>query len=70
MSIGQLIMVQDIPDWSCNVSVCIVSEESRTTYQSEYIQEGLENMIRENDKRIWEKKRLIITLTIFYFSFF
>ena len=30
VSIGQLTMVQDMPD--CNVSVCIVSEENTTTY--------------------------------------
>ena len=27
-------------------------------------------MLRENGKRIWEKKALIITLTIIFFSFF
>ena len=54
VSIGQLTMVQDMPD--CNVSVCIVSEESTTTYQSEFIQEVLKNMLGENGDRIWEKK--------------
>ena len=60
MSNGQLIMVQDIPDWSCNVSVSIVSEEGRSTYQSEFIEEGLKTMLRENGKRIWGKKHSLL----------
>ena len=51
VSIGQLLMVQDISDWSCNIFVCIVLEESRTTCSSE----GLRNMLGENGERIWEK---------------